>query len=380
MKTVIALMFGGESVEHDISIITAFQAYNALDKEKYEVLLIWGDKKGDFFLVKNATMPSELKQSKKERVAFVQNDAFIYKKKGKNYKPYQQIHCAVLCFHGGDGENGNVQGLLEMSKIPYTSSAVLGMGITMDKYISKLVFKSLGVKILPYVKIEKQEYLMDNEKTIQLIEEKIGYPCVCKPFALGSSIGISFVTNKTELYKALDLALKFGNMCLIEYGVSKAKEYNISVFYDKEIMLSSIEEPIKNEDILSFNDKYISGDKSKTKKSGTKVQMQGSTEGMSGLKRKYANIQKREKTKIENIALKTYKVLNLSGVVRFDFICEDDEIYLNEINSIPGSLSFYLWENAGISFSVLLDRMIMQAIQRKENSNKLIRSFENSLL
>ncbi len=346
----IAVFFGGVSPEHDISVITGIQTISALDDKKYNIIPIYVDKngrmiKGDFFDVKSVSKTHK----KKNEITLVLGGI----KKNEKIIP---IDCAITCFHGGIYEGGGFSSMLESVNIPYTSSGVLASALSMDKNLQKALAEKYGIPTLPYVAIK-------NRNDIKNVE----FPVVVKPNSSGSSIGVSVCNGKNELNKAIDLAYKFDDIVLLEKKAENFFELNISAFKKSDgIMLSAIEKPITKEEILSFSEKYLVGEKHG---------------GMKSLKRECpASISDEIKTTVESYAKILYEKLSLFGIVRFDFIVENDAVYFNEVNVIPGSLAWYLWDAVGISFSSLLDMAIEEGILRYKNSQSKIRIINTDVL
>ncbi|MGN1227522.1 MAG: hypothetical protein ACI4TX_02665 [Christensenellales bacterium] len=372
-KINIIVLCGGKSCESDISLITGVQTYNALNTDKYNKYLIYIDDTGKWWKCENVKDVKEIKTCNKKQVTLNLYENNLYLIKGKKLKLDFTIHCAVLALHGGFGENGSIQGLLEMCQIPYTSSGSISSGITLDKCFTKHILKGNKIKTLPYVIAKKYKYYENDNKMLEKIEKNINFPCIIKPSCLGSSIGIKIANDKEELKNAIEFAFKFDNKALIEMALKNFTELNISARkVNGEIVLSEIEKPIKNDEILSFNDKYIYGKK-------TKLQNIQGSKGMANTKREFpAQIDKAIKDEIINLTKKVYEIFDCNGIIRCDYLLNDNnEIYLNEINSIPGSLSFYLWNK--IEFTELLDEEINTAIKRQLLNADLITKFETSI-
>lgn len=387
----VAVLLGGESVESDISVITGVQVFNILDENKYDKILIYIDKNGKWWkcedCVKNA---KDVFKSKKCEIAFKSGENNLFLIKGHKLKLLMPLHCAVLALHGGFGENGAVQGFLKMCKIPFTSSENISSGLTMDKCITKLILKGGAIPTLPYVSLKKFDYYENDEKNIEKIINKLNFPLIVKPACLGSSIGISVAHNKEELYNSINFAFKFDNKLLIETALTNFYELNISARIENgEVVLSQIERPQKTDEILSFYDKYKSNSSVKgecacnatkfgLKRCADKNGNVGS-KGMANLKRECpANISKEMEQDLKILAKRIYKLFDCLGIVRLDFLVRSDgKLFLNEINSIPGSLSFYLWGKG--RFENILDEEINNAIKRKLLDDDLIKNFDSSI-
>ena len=383
----VAVLLGGESVESDISIITGVQVFNALDENKYNKILIYIDKNGKWWKceggVKNA---KDVLNCKKCEIVLKSGDNNLFLIKGRKLKLAMPLHCAVLALHGGFGENGAVQGFLKMCKIPFTSSESISSGLTMDKCITKLILKGGAIPTLPYVSLKKIDYYENEEKNIEKIIKKLNFPLIIKPACLGSSIGINVAHNEEELYNSINFAFKFDNKLLIETALTDFYELNISArIVNGKIALSQIEKPQKTDEILSFCDKYQSniavkgGNGCKATKFGADANCNEGSKGMANLKRECpANIDKDMEQELKLLAKRIYKLFDCLGIVRLDFLVRSDgKLFLNEINSIPGSLSFYLWGKE--RFGNIIDEEINNAIKRKLLDDDLIKNFDSSI-
>ena len=381
MKIKVGVFFGGKSVEHEVSIISAIQAINSIDKKKYEVIPIYITKNSEMYIGEKIgniasykSIPALLKES--TRVILI-NDGnkvvlsrYPAKKFGNNTIDY--IDVAFPIVHGTNVEDGALQGYLQTLGLPYVGCDVLSSAVGMDKYVMKTVFKDNDIPVLDCMVAHISDYARDEEGIKAKIREKIGFPLIVKPVNLGSSVGIELARNEEELDEALDNAFTYASRLLIEHAITELKEINCSVCGDyATAKASECEEPVNSDDILSFEDKYISGDKG------------GKSSGMATLKRKIpADIDYETREKIRALAVKAFKCLGCSGVSRIDFMIDksNGNIYLNEINTIPGSLSFYLWEPVGVKYTELLDEMISLALKREREIKALTFSFESNIL
>ncbi len=382
MKIRVGVFFGGKSVEHEVSIISALQACGSIDKKKYEVIPVYltknnemyvGEKIGEIGAYKN--IPALLKASR--RVVLVNDGGKAQlcltpaKKFGSSV--YSVIDVAFPIVHGTNVEDGAFQGFLQTVGVPYVGCDVLSSAVGMDKYVMKAVFKDNGIPVLDAVTLHISDFAADEEASKQGIKDRIGYPLIVKPINLGSSVGISIAHNDEQLSEALDTAFTFASKLLIEPAIKNLKEVNCSVCGDYATAhASECEEPVSADEILSYKDKYISGGKSG-----------GKNGGMASLKRKIpAGITDEQRDTIRSLAVKAFKCLGASGTSRIDFMIDKDsgEIYLNEINTIPGSLAFYLWEPVGVKYTQLLDEMISLALKRERENKALTFSFDSNIL
>jgi len=380
MKKNIAVIFGGESTEHDISILTGIQVANALEKQKYNVLPIYISNDGKWYIGKQLLKVDFYNNYCKKRlkqVAILPNSSYLYIKKFGKYKKYTKIDCTILALHGKNGEDGTIQGLLELAKIPYSSGDVFASSVGLNKQKMKELFVANKIPICKYAAITKKQF---DSKNFDFT--KIQFPAIVKPNCLGSSIGISVCKNIDELNDAINLAFCFDQTVLIEKCIENLKEVNISVLGNGEDCICSVtEQPISN-GLLSFEKKYLTN-KTKQQNSSKTVQNYGSKNGMQNADRVIpADITKSQQKTIENLAKKIFAITNSKGVVRIDFMIDTktNKIYANEINTIPGSFAFYLWQKSNLQFDKLLDMVIDIAIRDKIQRQRLTTKFNSTVL
>ena len=394
MKIKVGVLFGGKTVEHEISIISAIQAMGYLDRNKYDVIPIYITKNNEFYVgeevgkIESYTdINSLIKNS--QRVIMVRDDNKVnlikYPQKMFSKGVVDYIDIAFPVVHGTNVEDGTLQGFLKMFNIPYVGCDVLSSAVGMDKYVMNTVLKDNGIPVLDCKCYTAKQYDENEEAIIEEIEKVIGYPLIVKPVNLGSSIGISKAENRTELYDSLDTAFRYATKVLVETAVQNLKEINCSVLGDYEdAEASECEEPVSSDKILTFAEKYI-GDGSAKGAKGTKggVKSSGGSKGMATLKRKIpADITDEQRDTIRDLAVKAFKCLGCGGVSRIDFMMDTKtgNIWLNEINTIPGSLSFYLWEPIGVKYTELLDRMISLALKREREGENITYTFDSNVL
>ncbi|MGN0577004.1 MAG: D-alanine--D-alanine ligase family protein [Ruminiclostridium sp.] len=380
MKIRVGVFFGGKSVEHEVSVISALQACRSLNTEKYDITPVYITKNGDFYTGENIgkiecykNIPALLKES--SRVIPVKESDGLHllryplKKFGNNLAAVIDVVLPVV--HGTNVEDGVLQGYLQTLGVPYASCDVISSAVGMDKYVMKTVFADNGIPVLPCSVVNVKEYTKSAQTVFEKIESKTTYPVIVKPLNLGSSVGIRKAKNREELESALEYAFTFSIKVLVENAITELKEINCSVLGDYESAeASECEEPLANDEILSYQDKYTGGTKS-------------GKSGMASLKRKIpADIDSETRETIRNMAVKAFQALGCSGVARIDFMIDmaKGNIYLNEINTIPGSLAFYLWEPIGVKYSELLDRMISLALKRERENKALNFSFDTNIL
>ncbi|MBO4374152.1 MAG: D-alanine--D-alanine ligase [Lachnospiraceae bacterium] len=389
MKIRIALIFGGRSVEHEVSVISALQAMANMDSEKYEIYPVYMTKENEFYYGEKTgdieayrQIPSLLSSS--ERVILINDNKRFYlvnypsKKFGGNTKI--EVDIAFPVVHGTNVEDGTLMGHLKTIGIPFVGCDVTSAAVGMDKYLQKTAFRYNDIPVLDCLRFTLADY-SDMDSLAKKTEEKIGYPVIVKPVNSGSSVGIMVADDRNGLIKAVDNAFLFTNTILIEKAVKNLREINCSVLGDAaDAKASPCEEPFHTDEILSYEDKYLSGGKGSK---GSKETGASGSKGMASLQRKIpADIPDELSERIRELSVKAFKVLDCSGVVRFDFILDEDtkELFLNEINTIPGSLSFYLWEADGMSYKELLDRLIELALKRARDNRRVNFSFETNLL
>ena len=382
MKTNVAFFYGCRSVEHEVSIISAVQAMRAVDREKYDVTPVYVTKDGEMytgnclFEIEEYRNLSDL-LSKCQKVNFLrENGAVVMTEQTKKLfqKPKSvRIDVAFPVVHGTNCEDGTIQGFFEYLNLPYVGCDIISSAVGMDKAVFKDVLKSAGLPVLDCICIRAKEYLTDKQKFQDEIEEKIGFPLIIKPVNLGSSVGISKVNTKEQLDDAVMLALSFTDRILAEHAITSLREINCSVLGDADECTASVcEEPFMNDEILSYEDKYMGNSKNG-----------GQSKGMASLGRKIpADLSEEKAEEIRSLACKTFKAIGANGVVRIDFMIdtETDKVYANEINTIPGSLAFYLWEASGVKYPELITRLIDLAFKRQRSRNNITYTIDTNIL
>ena len=342
----VAVIFGGMSTEHDVSIVSGISIIKNLNQNKYEIYPIYIDENGDWY-----------KYTKKiEEIGTVEvGDKLKEIEKIENPMNYlKQMDCIFPVLHGLYGEDGTVQGLFELLKIPYVGCKVLASSICMDKVYAKIIFEKAGLNQAKYVYIrkdkEKYRYIANNfEETICTLEEvekevegKLEYPMFVKPSNSGSSVGIRKVKNKKELEEAIKYAGKYDNKILVEQGII-GREIECAVLGNEEVLASCVGEVLSAEEFYSFDSKY------KNSQSRTVIP---------------AKIEENISEEIRKQAIKAYKAAGGAGLSRVDFFVENgtNKIIINEINTMPGftAISMYpkLFEAVGIKYTELLDKII----------------------
>jgi D-alanine-D-alanine ligase len=377
MKIKVGVFFGGRSVEHEVSIISALQTINAIDKEKYSIIPIYLTKQGVWYTGEALLKIDNYKDTEKllsqcQKVLLpVNSDENLilnYSPKLFQKRVLNQIDIAFPVFHGTHGEDGAMQGFFELTNLPYVGCDVLSSAVGMNKIAMKLMLKAADLPIVNQIWFYAKEWLKNKDGLIERAET-LKYPMIVKPATLGSSIGISKADNRNELEEAIEMAKNFSHQILVEEAIVNLKEINCSVLGDYEkIDVSVCEEPLGNAQLLSFEDKYINN---------------SNTKGMSGAKRQLpADIPIEMANSIQNLARQTFLLLNTCGVARIDFLIDNNtnNVYINEINTVPGSLAFYLWEASGKSFTDLTSELIQLALKRNREKNNLMFSHNSNIL
>lgn len=383
MKIKVGVFFGGKSVEHEVSIITAIQAIENINKDKYDIIPVYITKDNKMFCGSNIGDIKQYKDIKKllsqsTQVTLAQKDNKVVllrcEKKLFENIVYDYIDVAFPIVHGTNVEDGTLQGYLKMFDIPYVGSDVISSAVGMDKYVCKCLLKENNIPILDCKLYTLKDYTDSLENIVNEVEKSFLYPVIVKPVNLGSSVGIKIARDTEQLKDAIAEAFSYSKKILIERAIKNLKEVNCSVLGDyEETHASECEEPVKNDEILSFNDKYISGGK----KTGAKNSSMNA-----GVTKLPAEIDDDVKKRIQELAVKTFKVLGCCGVIRIDFMIDKDtnSIYVNEVNTIPGSLSFYLWKATDLSYPDLLDKMIDLSLKRYREDKNIIFSFDSNIL
>ena len=365
MKTNIGVFFGGNSVEHEVAVISALQAIQNIDKNLYDVTPIYIAKNGKMYSgdvlldIKNfKNIPELIKKAYPVFITKEDEGVMVKAQESRLFSKIKpiKIDLAFPIVHGTNCEDGSLQGFFELLSIPYIGCDVLASAVGMDKAVFKDVLKRVGVPVLDCLVFSSREFLNNEDTLLEKIEKEIKYPLIIKPVNLGSSVGISKVNNKQELYDAISLASSFTNNILAEKAVENLREINCSVLgYLDEFEASELEEPIMQDAILSYKDKYQSGGKGSKGSKGS---------GMSSLSRKLpAELPEDIATNIKKYAIESFKAIGGHGVSRIDFLMNDKtkEVFFNEINTIPGSLAFYLWEAKGVRYKELINRLVALA-------------------
>lgn len=383
-KLTVAVVFGSRSVEHEVSIITAVQVMDAMDPRRYEVVPIFIAKDGRWFAgpelrrveafqdvsgLLARCQPAFLRPEPSGQRLYVEERGALGLRKIRAVS----IDCVIPLVHGTFGEDGTLQGLLELADLPYVGSGVVGSAVGMDKIIMKAAFNAAGLPLVNYTWLTRSRWEREREAILDEIESSLPYPLYVKPANLGSSVGISTAHDRASLAEALDVAASYDRRVLVEEGVVGAREINCSVLGGDDAAQPSVcEEPVRWTDLLSYEDKYIQGDKGGA-----------AAGGMASAKRRIpADISDELAAEIQRQAVQAFRAADCAGVARVDFLLDEPNgrLYVNEINTVPGSLSFYLWEPSGLTFPALIDRLIELALARHRDRRRTTFSIDSKLL
>lgn len=389
-RPVVAVVFGGQSPEHEVSVISGLQAYAATDTERWNPVPLYLAKDGSWWT--GSALGSV--------DAFVQTDAFRTSGRRVSVRPspggrlvleperrsrfsrtvLQPVDIVFPVLHGGSGEDGGLQGLCETLGVPYVGSGVMGSSIGMDKEVSKLLGREAGIPVVEFVAIREAAWADREAEWLDRCESELGWPVIVKPARLGSSIGIARATDRASLDAAIEEAYRYDGKVVVERAVRELREINCSVLGDPDQAVASVlEEPVSSDAVLSFRDKYLKQD-AKGRSGGSKARP---SEGMASLERVIpAPVDQAETDAIRDLAVRVFRTFECAGVARIDFLREGSTgaVYFNEINTIPGSLSFYLWEPSGVPFPRLVDRLLEIALRQHHERTARVRSYAVNLL
>lgn len=383
----VGVIFGGESVEHEVSIITAVQAMNYMDQKKYEIVPIYISKDRNWYTGESLREMSTYKDLSlvptlaKEVTLTKKDDEFILQKKNGLFKgTVETIDVAFPIVHGKGVEDGSLSGYLETLGIPYVGPSMLGAAIGQDKVVQKQVMQASNIPVVNYTWFYDYEYQSDEENIIKEIK-KLSYPVIVKPARLGSSVGIAVAKSDEQLKEAIEEAIKYDEKIVVEAMVKNLKEVDCAVVGNYQDMeCSLIGEMLTDNDFLTFEDKYI-GEGGKGGKKGSVKNQNGGKLATSGFKIP-AELDKEIEEQIYKYSKEAFRCLNLSGVTRFDFLVDTKakKVYVNEPNTIPGCLAFFFYTPKGKKYTKLLDEMITSAIKEYKSSKKKVTSFESNVL
>lgn len=380
MKTNVAVFFGGRSVEHEISVISALQAIHAFNADKYNVIPVYISKQGRWYTgdvllnVRNyRDMGKLVKQATEVYMRPEFGDYNLYRAEGnmwgKKAPVIARLDVALPVLHGTNGEDGIFEGVLQTIGLPFAGCDVLASANGMDKITMKMILQANDVPVVDYVWFTDKQWDRTRDDIVAKVEAKLGYPVIVKPANLGSSVGIGAAHDRAQLIEKIDEAEKYSSRLIVEHMIGELQEINCSVLGDcDDYRMSVLEEPIKVGDFLTYEQKYMGGQK-------------GAKGMQSAQKRIPADLPKEETERIQYLAGETFRVLSCHGVSRVDVMIDKAtrNIYVNEINTIPGSLSFYLWEATGIPFDKLMDTLVQLALKRKREESLKTVSYDQNI-
>ena len=383
MKKQVGVIFGSRSCEREVSIISAVQLMRHADQEKYDIIPVYIDESGNWYTGDALKDIGRFKPFNPDKKGITKvfpdlssgSGALLTHARGTGLFSKDRIEIAaridvyIIVMHGLHGEDGTIQGLLELANVPYTSTGVAGSALGMDKIMMKQFFRGADLPVLPGIGVTRTRYLSEPKSVFEEVEKELGYPVFVKPANLGSSIGVSRADDRESLEDSLELAFEYDRRVLIEAGLDKPIELNCSVLgYDEEIEASPIEMPINQDEFLDFKDKYLAS---------------GGSKGMASLHRVLpAPIEDELRDEIQEMSRKIFRMLDCKGVVRIDYMFDKNagKLYITEINTIPGSLAFYLWENAGVAYTRLIDRMVGYAEKAHGDKNRANYAYTSDIL
>lgn len=369
MKLSIGVIFGGRSLEHDLSVLTAIQAMDNIDKERYEVVPIYITKdltfySGGMLRYIDSYKDFRLIDRYAKKVNLInKNGKFILQTTGLIKRVYKEIHLAFPMVHGKYTEDGSIVGYLETLGIPIVGSDIYSSSLCQDKVFTKEVLNGNDIPVVDYVYFSDSDYKLDKEDIFKKIEE-LSYPLIIKPARLGSGIGIEIVNRKEELESSIEKAMKNDERVLVEEYIADRREFNMAVLLSKGKLIGSVIEEIIKDEPCNYYDKYRKDNEDDT------------------FKRIFpADISKTLTEEIEKTSKKTYKVLALSGVARIDYVYDNKKkkLYVNEVNTIPNFFSHHLFDDKNIDYRELLGIMIKEAIDKIHKENDMVKDIEDNL-
>lgn len=385
-KLTLACLFGGRAAEHDVSIITGLQAMDNADKNQYDLLPVYIARDGKWYTGDAlrsidsyrpfkpdaaGIFPCVLSPVPGEGLRIAMGKTLL----GAPKVQVIQIGAALIAMHGMGGEDGALQGLFELADIPYTSAGLSGSAVGMDKIVMKAVFKGNGIPVVDGVFFDRDAFEADREAVIARIEDQLPYPIFVKPANLGSSIGISKAQDRGGLIHAIEVAAHYDRRILAERGVANPMEVNCSAMgFGNDVRVSVCEQPLAWQEFLTFEDKYLRGGKNAKSGGGKGMASQG--------RRIPAPIPQEMTRRIQDLTEQVFRALDCKGVVRVDFLIDTQtqEVYVCEINTIPGSLAFYLWEPMGLPYTKLIDEMVRHALAAHRQKQRSGFAYDSTIL
>lgn len=377
-KTTIGVIFGGRSVEHDVSVVTGHQVIRAFDPERYDTVPIYIDREGRWYtgepLLNLKNFQNEVVSLAGVQTAMispsVQYHGLIINPTPSGLLAKSQIRRLDVVFpaiHGSHGEDGTLQGLLEMADIPYVGCGVLASAVANDKMLAKQVLKQNGVPVVDAIYFSRYEWEQDADAIIARIIAELTFPVFVKPVTLGSSIGIARVETEEMLRASIDVAANLDRRLMVESAVTNCVEINCAVMGDYRNMQASVlEQPVSWEQFLTYEEKYLRG-----------------SEGMKSAERIIpAPISPELTERIQSLAVQAFRAIDGRGTARIDFLVrpEENKVYLNELNTMPGSLAFYLWQEMGMSGREVVDRLVELAREAHAQKRRNTYNYQTSLI
>ena len=431
-KTRLAVIFGSRSVEHEVSVITAQQIMAAADADRYEIVPVYITKQGEWLTgpalldLDTFREPGRLERLERAYLAPAPGQRALVRLDGGGLGLFRrgagpEIDVVFPAVHGTHGEDGTLQGLLELADLPYVGAGVAAAAVGMDKLLMKAAFRAAGLPVVEARGYNRAEYQQTPDRVLDELERAIGYPAFVKPAVLGSSIGVAQAGNRDDLRFALEVACSYGRRLLVERAVQPLTEVNCAVLGNDDPIPSVCEQPVPTEGVLSFADKYLRGGKAGPNPPAPLPMREGEgpaeappappgTEGggpglapaappflnreggPGGLGHKGsgqssrlipAPISEALTARIQQLAVAAFRAIDCAGIARVDFLVspnDERQVYVNEINTMPGSLSFYLWEPSGVPFPALIDRLVALALERHADKQRTTYSYETDLL
>lgn len=377
-KTTVGVIFGGRSVEHDVSIVTGHQIMQAFDKSRYDVIPIYITRDGKWFSgeplleLENFKDDSITSHEKVDEVILspdVRHHGLIRNPLAGRFQKSEIIRLDVIfpAVHGTHGEDGTLQGLFELTDIPYVGFATCGSALTNDKILTKQILQQNNIPVVDGISFSRADWLSYPEVIIGRLKDELGFPMFVKPATLGSSIGITPVHDDSLLRPGIDIAANFDRRILVEKAITGGIEINCAVMgYGNDIKISVLEQPLSWSEFLAFEDKYLRGD-----------------EGMKSADRIIpAPISDELTQKIKDLSVKAFKAVDGRGITRIDYLVKPDkgEVYLNEMNTLPGSLSFYLWRETEMNDSQVVDYLVKLARDAQADKRRNMYDYQTNLI
>lgn len=377
-KTIVGVIFGGRSVEHDVSVVTGHQVMRAFSSERYEIVPIYINRAGRWYTgdalrdLKNYDSDITRQEGIQETLLSpaVQHHGLVLNPQARGLfarSRVQRLDVVFPALHGSHGEDGTVQGLLELADIAYVGCGVVASALANDKLLTKIVLRGHDIPVVDGLSMTRADWLDDPDSIIERVENTLSYPVFVKPVTLGSSIGIGRADSAERLRAAIDIAINFDRRVLVEQAVMGGIEINCAVMGDDTTLeVSVLEQPVSWEQFLTYEEKYLRGD-----------------EGMKSAERVIPAPLSDELTRrIQELARQAFRVIDGRGTARLDFLVKPDEkeVYLNEINTMPGSLAFYLWQEMGLSPEQVVEQLVHLAQSAHAEKRRNTYDYKTSLI